>query len=143
MMRIPASVVLLGTASFALAQDAPTPIFQAGTKLVEVEVVAKSHGAPAKGLKKEDFTLTDNGKRQNIAFFSVRSVTTLRSNVTEKPLPAGTYSNRLAHDSESAARTTVILLDQMNTPQELQGYVIPRIKTYVETPHGPDRLAIY
>src|SRR5579863_9596934 len=112
MMKIFIGFVFIVTASVAVAQqDATTPTFQAGTKLVEVDVVARSKGAPAKGLTKEDFTLTDNGQRQNIAFFSVRSATTVRKNA-ETPLPPGTYSNRLAPASESAGRTTVILLDQ-------------------------------
>ncbi len=142
-MRFLTIVVFVVTASVAAAQqDATTPTFQAGTRLVEIDVVAKTKGVPAQGLKKKDFTLTDNGKRQNIAFFSVRSATTVRNNA-ETPLPPGTYSNRLAHGSDSPARTTVILLDQINTPQELQAYAIPRVKRYVEEPHGRDRLAIY
>lgn len=137
------AAILLAVSAVVAQQDATTPTFQAGTKLVEVDVVAKSKGAPAKGLTKEDFTLTDNGKPQTIAFFSVRSATTLRQTATETPLPPGTYSNRLTHDSDSPGRTTVILLDQLDTPQELQGYVIPRIKKYVESKPAADRLAIF
>lgn len=136
----PAIVFLLG--AMATAQTPTEPTFQAGTKLVEVEVVARHSGKPASGLTKEDFTLTDDGKRQNIAFFSVRSLTTPRHNA-ETPLPPGTYSNRLAHDTDSPGRTTVILLDQMNTSQELQAWVIPRIGKSIGSKPPADRLAIY
>lgn len=138
-----AAAILLAVSAVVAQQDATTPTFQAGTKLVEVDVVAKSKGAPAKGLTKEDFTLTDNGKPQTIAFFSVRSATTLRQTATETPLPPGTYSNRLTHDSDSPGRTTVILLDQINTPWELQVYAVARVRKYLESDHGADRLAIY
>src|SRR5579863_6353538 len=121
-------LIFVAAAAFA-QQDATTPTFQAGTKLVEIDIVAKSKGAPAAGLKKEDFTVFDNGKRQNIAFFSVRSLKTVRI-AQPPPLPPGTYSNRLAHDSDSPGRTTVILLDQINTPQEVQAYAIQRVRKY-------------
>lgn len=123
-------------------QEGVTPTFQAGTKLVEIDVVARRGEKPAAGLKKEDFTVTDNGKRQRIAFFSVRSASTVRKNA-EATLPPGTYSNRLGHDSDSAGHTTVILIDQMNTPQVIQAFAIQRIRKYIESPHGGDRLAIY
>lgn len=143
MKRTPICCGLLFATSTLAQQDATTPTFQADTKLVEVNVVARSKGAPAKDLKKEDFRLTDNGRPQKIAFFSVRSATSSGRTAPETPLPPGTYSNRLAHNTESAGRTTVILLDQINTPQALQAYVIPRIRRYLEMPHGADRLAIY
>lgn len=142
-MKISVLVALCFAASLAFAQQSGiTPTFQAGTKLVEVDVVAKSKGVPAKGLTKEDFTLTDNGKRQNIALFSVRSAKTVHQ-ATETPLPPGTYSNHPGHDSDSPGRTTVILLDQLNNPRELQVYAIARVRKYLQSDHGADRLAIY
>src|ERR1035438_1119823 len=69
-----ASILPIFVAAIAAAQqDTPTPTFRAGTKLVEVDVIARSKGAPATGLTKDDFTLLDNGKPQKIAFFSVQS----------------------------------------------------------------------
>ncbi len=137
----PVIAFLLAVSLAAALQEDTTPTFQAGTRLVEVDIVAKSKGLPAAGLTKEDFTILDNGKRQNIAFFSVRSVKSART--AEAPLPPGTYSNRLAHYPESAGRTTVILIDQMNTPQALQAYAIPRVVKFVASRRGADRIAIY
>lgn len=142
-MKISNIAAFFLAASVASAQqDATTPTFRAGTKLIEVDVIAKTKGAPAKSLTKEDFSLTDNGKPQSIAFFSVRS-TSNRRNLREPPLPPDTYSNRLVYNGDSPSRTTVILLDQINTPQELQGYAIPRVAKFVDSQHGADRLAIY
>jgi VWFA-related protein len=135
------AVIAFAIIASAAAQDGTSPTFRAGTKLVDVDVVAKRKGQPATGLTKEDFTLTDNGRRQNIAFFSIHSAKAAHN--AEAPPPAGTYSNRLAHGSDSAGRTTVILFDQMNTPQQLQGYVIPRIAKFAQSQRGDDRLAIY
>jgi VWFA-related protein len=133
--------MLFGFAAIMLAQqEQPEATFRAGTKLVEVDVVAQRNGAPAIGLSKDDFTLLDNGKKQIIAFFSVRSRKT-GGNATVPP-PPGVFSNRVWRGAD-AANTTVILLDQMNTPQTLQAYAIARIAKFIQSQHGRDRIGIY
>jgi len=133
------TIAFVVTASVAAAQTTPT--FQAGAKLVEVDVIAKNGATPTAGLKQEDFTVFDNGKRQNIAFFSVRSMSATRT--SEAPLPPGTYSNRYARGPEAGGNTIVLLLDQINTPQELQGFAIPRMLKFVESRPPQDRIGIY
>src|SRR5580658_2080273 len=79
-------------------QEASVPTFSAGTRLVEVDVVARSQGAAATGLKKENFTVFDNGKPQVISFFSVRQARTsgpASARPAAAPLAAGAVSNRL------------------------------------------------
>ncbi|HEX4134916.1 MAG TPA: VWA domain-containing protein [Bryobacteraceae bacterium] len=122
---------------------AESPTFRAGTKLVEVDVVARSKGAPATGLTKDDFTLLDNGKPQKIAFFSVRSPNTSASSVAATPLPPGTFSNRAAREGGSSGSTTVVLVDQLNTPQVVQLDAIPRIAKFIEMRRLNDRIGIY
>ncbi len=142
--RNPATILfLLSTAASAL-QD-PTPTFRAGTKLVEVDIVARSKGAPATGLTKENFTLFDNGKQQNIAFFSIKSPRTARSAAATAlpPLPVGAVSNRLERDGPLLSRATILLVDQKNTPPDTQGFAIQRIKTFVRTSRKGDRFGIY
>jgi hypothetical protein len=46
-----------------------TPTFQAGTRLVEVEVVVGNKNGPVAGLTKDDFTILDQGKPQRIDVF--------------------------------------------------------------------------
>jgi VWFA-related protein len=141
-MRI-AVLFLISAAASAL--QGPTPTFRAGTKLVEVDVVARSKGAPATGLTKENFTLLDNGKQQNIAFFSIRSSRIARSasEPALTPLFAGAISNRLERDGPFLSRATILLVDQKNTAQDTQAFAIQRIKTFVRTTRNRDRFAIY
>jgi VWFA-related protein len=119
-----------------------TPTFSAGTKLVQVDVVARSKGAPAKGLTKDDFTVFDNGKSQKISFFSVRSNRTAGS--VSVPLPAGAASNRTERDDEALAHATVLLIDQKNTLHANQAFAIQRIVKFVQTRRNKsDRIGIY
>ena len=125
---------------FALAQDS-TPTFSAGTKLVQVDVVARSKGGPAKGLTKDDFTVLDNGKAQKISFFSVRSARTAGSAAVA--LPPGAVSNRTERDDEGLARATVLLVDQKNAPAAVQAFAIQRVVKFVRMRNKNDRIGIY
>src|SRR5579863_4689871 len=117
MKRSAICCALISMAGFALAQapsNETTPTFSAGTKLVEVDVVARSKGAPATGLTKDDFILFDNGKPQKIAFFSVQSGRVAALPVVGvAPLPAGEVSNR-AERADRQGNTVVVFLDQRN-----------------------------
>jgi|SRR5579863_2220546 len=141
MTRHRISLLLLMAATTAAQQDAPAPTFRAATKLVEVDVVARSKGGPATGLTKDDFTLFDNGKPRKIAFFSVRSART--SVQAAPPLPSGAVSNRLERDGPLASRATILLVDQKNTAPDTQAFAIQRIKTFVRTSRNKDRFGIY
>jgi VWFA-related protein len=134
------SLVFLVAVIAAAQQDTPT--FSAGTKLVQVDVVARSKDGPAAGLTKEDFTVLDNGKPQRISFFSVRSNRASGSVFT--PLPAGAVSNRSERDDEGSPHATVLLIDQKNTLQANQAFAIQRIVKFVQTRRNKaDRIGIY
>jgi VWFA-related protein len=122
-------------------ESAPASTFHAATKLVQLDVVARSKGAPAAGLTKDDFTLLDNGKPQKIAFFSVRSTRT--AGAPAVPLPQGAVSNRFARDGEMSANSTIVLIDQKNTPHTVQAIAIPRIAKFIDSRHKGDRVGIY
>jgi VWFA-related protein len=140
---IPCALILMASCAFAQApSNESTPTFSAGTKLVQVDVVARSKGAPATGLTKDDFTVLDNGKPQKISFFSVRSNRAAGS--VSVPLPAGAVSNRTERDDESRASATVLLIDQKNTPAFTQAFAIQRIVKFVQTRRNKsDRIGIY
>lgn len=144
MPRSAIAVLFLISAGASALQDT-TPTFHSATRLVEVDVVARSKGAPATGLTKENFALFDNGKQQTIAFFSIRSSRTARapSAPALAPLPAGAVSNRLERDGPLLSRATILLVDQKNTAQDTQGFAIQRIKTFVRNSRNRDRFAIY
>jgi VWFA-related protein len=125
-------------------ESLPAPTFTVGTKLVQVDVVARSKVAPAKGLTKEDFTVLDNGKPQKISFFSVRSARTSGSASASVPRPVGAVSNRTERDDESLASATILLIDQKNTLHATQAFAIQRIVKFVQTRRNKsDRIGIY
>jgi VWFA-related protein len=65
-------VCLILLAAGALPGQSPSPIFKTDAKLVQVDVVVRDKNGPVSGLTKQDFTLLDNGKPQEIAVFSVK-----------------------------------------------------------------------
>jgi VWFA-related protein len=129
----------LQTPSEAPSQAAPT--FRAGTKLVEVDVIAKDKNGPAAGLRKEDFTLLDNGKPQAISVFSVKSAAP-QARATA-PLPAGVVSNRVTPQGETPGAATALILDQKNIPVQGQSFAIQGIVNFIAKRHKKDRIALY
>lgn len=128
----------------AAQQDTPTPTFRSGTRLVEVGVVARSNGAPAAGLTKDDFTVLDNGKPQKIAVFSMQSGAVMPGAVGGvAPLPAGVVSNRLERSGQPSGTTSILLLDQRNTSAPDQAHAIQSIAKFIDTRRLQDRTAIY
>jgi len=63
--------VLVAAAAIRIhAQQDHTPIFRAGTTLVEFTIVATDqNGKPITDLKQEDVAILQNGKPQPVAFF--------------------------------------------------------------------------
>jgi hypothetical protein len=54
--------------------DQQIPVFRSATHLVQVNVVVHdSHGSPVDDLKKEDFSITEQGRPQQISFFTMTS----------------------------------------------------------------------
>ena len=77
----------------ATAPTQGTPaVFRTSTRLVEVSVVVHdSRGQPVSDLKKEDFTITERGKPQQVVFFSMASAD--RPAAPSAPLPPHIFSN--------------------------------------------------
>src|SRR5512146_1981358 len=73
MTRLAASVLVLATAISSCAQE-PSSTLKVDVKLVNVFVtVTDNHGAPIANLKKEDFSLKEDGREQKIAVFDRES----------------------------------------------------------------------
>jgi len=147
-MRKLLSALLLGSVAAAPSQRAPdpTPTFNVGTKLVEVDVVARNKNGPATGLTREDFTVFDNGVPQDIAFFTARSArtsaTTQPASIVS-PLPPGVVSNRANPKGEAPATQTVLLLDRFFTNPINQGFAINRIAKFLDLRRKQDGIGIY
>lgn len=120
-----------------LAQQPQEPaIFHAGTRLVEVEVVARDKrirppglgnwlswtfdigppfgppGEPHEGLIKEDFSLLDRGKPQEIPVFRAGAASSSAESST--PVPPGFVTTRRG-GIENPKGTAAILIDFLNT----------------------------
>ena len=61
---------LLMSAAGGSAQTAPDGSIQVTTRLVRISVVVRNKNGPVTGLRKENFTVLDNGKPQRIDVFS-------------------------------------------------------------------------
>src|SRR5438067_2559949 len=101
----------------ALAGAAAQPTFRTSTRLIEVTVVVQdSDHKPISGLTRDDFTLLDEGKPQNIELFSVEADAAPRPAAppaAEAPSMAGLFTNRV--DAQKTGAITVILLDRVNS----------------------------
>jgi VWFA-related protein len=126
----------------SLLRDMPVLRTNARDVIVDV-VVTRSDGDPVEGLAKQDFTVKEDGKPQNIDFLEEHTTT---SSASEEPrplptLPQGTYTNApLATVGDSV---NVLLLDTLNTPQQDQAYVHSEIVDFLKKMQPGTRIAIF
>jgi VWFA-related protein len=109
------------------AAEVPSITFRTNTRLVSVDVVVTDKkGQPVTGLKAEDFTVEENGKKQKISF-AVAPGTGRPVAVTHAP--AGILSN---HPDNVAPLgiPTVLLLDAANSPFKEQAYARSQMLKY-------------
>jgi VWFA-related protein len=106
--------------------DVPTITIRANTWLVVVDVVVTDKkGQPVTGLKPEDFTLEENGKKQKISVF----VPPGTANHTAAA-PAGVLSNHPENVTPPGV-PTVLLLDAANSAFKDQAYARSQMLKYV------------
>ncbi|HEX9110489.1 MAG TPA: VWA domain-containing protein [Terriglobales bacterium] len=130
---VPVLVLNLATGPALLsAQQAPTEVpgitIRATTRLVVVDVVvANKQGQPVSGLKAEDFTVEENGKKQKISVFVPPLVTNEKAPTAA---PAGILSNH-PENVGPAGIPTVLILDASNSPFKDQAYARSQMLKYV------------
>jgi len=129
-------------AGLALAQTPATvqPTFRVGTRLVQLDVVVLNDKTPVGNLTKDDFTVQDKGKPQNIAVFSVSDS---HKAAKSDPLPSNVSSNRMNNSGESTAGATVILFDKMNTPSADQATARRQTLALLSNLKQTDHVAFY
>jgi VWFA-related protein len=88
------------------------PRFRSQTNLVLVPVQVRSHGQHVANLKRDSFTLLQDGRAQKIAVFEEVRTTTQR--LQQVPVGPREFSNRLLGSPETA-RYTIIAIDRINT----------------------------
>jgi VWFA-related protein len=132
-------VGILAGAIWLLAQassgQVPAPTVRVNTRLVLVDVVVTDkQGKPVSGLKAEDFTIEEKGKKQKIAFFQTPEEAQ-KQNMPPQ-LGPGLYTNKPEFRSPGGP-LTVLLLDAANTPFRDQAYSRQQMLKYVTQQFKP------
>jgi VWFA-related protein len=132
---VPVLILTLGAspALMSAQQASPTEVpsitIRANTRLVTVDVVVTNKkGQPIPGLKADDFTLEENGKKQKI---SILVPPGLANATAPSPAPPGILSNHPEHVAPSTGVPTVLLLDAMNSGFSDQAYARSQMLKYV------------
>jgi VWFA-related protein len=116
-------------------------VIRSSTRLVQLSVIAQDgKGEPITSLKKEDFTVLDEGKPQSIAFFSCGAPP------AASPPPAllpNYFTNRFDLKGEDPGAVTVILFDSLNTSSQDQSFVRKQILRFLQTVNPHDHVALY
>jgi VWFA-related protein len=126
-----------------LIGQAPAPTIRTTTRLVQVNVVVRSKGAPVNDLTAGDFELRDRGKPQKIAFFSMNSATAAAPRPAEH-LPANVFTNRQDPAGPSNLNgATVLLIDGLNTDLAHQSFARDQVRRFLGGLDPGERVAIY
>jgi VWFA-related protein len=94
-----------------LAQAASQPTFKSGVNLVEVDVVVTDKGGqPVRGLRQEDFEITEDGKPVTVETFTAIDLPAAPpGTVVATPDRSGT--SRASNDQEDEGRILLIVMD--------------------------------
>jgi len=137
------------------AAAAPPFVLRTETRLVQLNVVVQNRkGKPVAGLKKEDFTLLDNGKPQDIALFASEAAPSRGSVAAGKDgahttteametLAPNVFGNRLRHPDEPPGSVAVVLFDALNTSFHDQAYARTQVLAFLRQLQPQDHVAIY
>jgi len=132
------AIIALLTAGGAASQE---PTFRATTKMIELSVVATSgKNQQVSDLKKEDFTVLEDGKPVQISYFATTEM--LKAAAPPK-LPAGIYTNRPELLPHAPRTVTAIVLDYLNSPWEDQVAAREQVIRVLRSIDKNDVVAIY
>ena len=151
-----AALCLLAAAPRALLpmlQDAGEYRLRSDTRVVEVDVQVRDlHGKPVQGLKAEDFTILDNGKKRSFAIFREYSVTSAPAGRAAEPqpaapptgpaLPPNTFTN-LGVPKLAAGHSTVLLLDAVNGWADNYAYMRQGVTGMLGRIPADEKVAVY
>ena len=135
-LAITAALALILVPVAAAPEDSPqTPQIRISTRLVEIGVIVRDKNGPVSNLTKNDFTVLDRGKRQQISIFSADAARLAPQ--LAQPLPQNTFSDLPQYGGAAPRSVTVVLLDNLNS---LYGSS-PEDK-YESTPYWVEDLAL-
>jgi VWFA-related protein len=123
-----------------------TPVFRAGTTLVEFTIVATDqNGQPVTDLKPDEIAIVQNGKPQPVAFFRFEGGAFAPGAVEPKreSLAPGIFTNRVEYNPGPARNVTAIVVDTLNTVPEDQVAVKAQVMQYLRALAPNTRVAVY
>jgi len=121
------------------------------TRLVDVSLVADDRqGHPVNGLKAEDFEVFDNGRRQEIKFFSVGNTVSAAPGKLPAALPADTFSNHIADAAagssatpRSVAGATILLIDESHIAWNDMNNARAQMLQFLDSARPDERIGLY
>ncbi len=106
----------------SVSGQAPAATFKAETRAVDLDVVVlDSHGEPVKGLRKEDFSVAEDGSPQTVTFFEEHPTATSQADIA----------------------ANVLLIDTLNTPKEDLSFARKRVADYLQKLPAGTSLAVF
>ena len=161
------AIFILTTCGIAFAQSLPpkppetasppsAPALRISVRLIQVNVIAEgSDGQPIRDLKKEDFTILDQGQPQQISLFAQQNDLASAPTVNDSlPSSAGTdanvrsaastfFSNHVQSSPSGANSVTVVLIDTVNTAFRDLPYVRSQVTEFLRKLRPQDQVALY
>jgi len=141
-------VALIGLAAPLLAQTASpdantsTPSLRINSRAVLVDVIVTDrNGKPVTGLKKDAFTVTEQGKPQAISFFEEHTGAPAAAPIEMPKFPPDVFSNFSPFPQPAAVN--VLLLDSLNTRMESQSVVHEQALKFLKDLKPGSRMAIF
>jgi VWFA-related protein len=125
-------------------QQSTHPPLRVVRQMIQVDVVAKDrNGKPVTGLKQSDFKLYDEGKLENIAWFSMETKESRSQETQLRELPPNSYTNMIEQKAGVAGNVTIILLDYENTRQQDVIFARNQLVKLLHQMQPNDRVALY
>ena len=128
--------------------EAPQPtVFHAKAQLVLVDVTATdARGEPVEGLQQSDFSVTEDGKPQQVRAFEVhvplaKQKASIAPAAPAAPLPPHTFSNRAVAPADETL--SILLLDLLNTPVADQAVARKQTIRFLKTLPAGKRVAMF
>jgi VWFA-related protein len=160
------AILILAACSITFAQTLPpkppdtqkpasVPVLRISVRLIQVNVIAEDgDGRPIRDLKKEDFTILEQGQAQQISLFAQQgdapvaadssSVASSTAADVDTPSAASTFfSNHVQSSPSGANSVTVVLIDTVNTAFRDLPYVRSQVTEFLKRLRPQDQVALY
>jgi len=137
-------VVPASPASTQNPGEAPALRFM--VRLIQVTVIAEDgEGRPVSDLKREDFTLRDNGQAEKLSFFAQQNTPASQlTTVAAGAIPASDFfSNHVESSPSGANSVTILLFDALNTQFRDLSYARTRVINFLQHLQPQDQVALY